>query len=119
MFRHRRQAILQVVCGGYNVDGQCDMPAGVYNPVSMAAGRFHSLALLGDGTVAALGKKCLWSNQCADWGSERHCHRGWKRPQPGGKKQQMVIAWGKNWDGQTNVPSSATNVIAVALRLGA
>ena len=35
---------------GYDVDGQCDMPAGVYNPVSMAAGRFHSLALLGDGT---------------------------------------------------------------------
>ena len=47
----------------------------VTNPVCIAAGGFHSLALNADGTVAA---------------------------------------WGKNWDGQTNVPTAATNVVAVA-----
>ena len=60
---------------GSDLETECDVPSSIYNPVSVAAGAYHNLALQGDGTV---------------------------------------VAWGKNWFGQTNVPAGATNVIAVA-----
>ena len=48
-----------------NLNGQCNIPGTVTNPVAIVAGGFRVLALNEDGTV---------------------------------------VGWGKNWNGQTNVP---------------
>jgi alpha-tubulin suppressor-like RCC1 family protein len=39
-----------------NVNGQCDVPGTVTNPVAIVAGGFHGLALSEEGTVVAWGK---------------------------------------------------------------
>lgn len=41
--------------GGNNDDGQCKVPAGLKDVVTIAAGRHHSLAVRRDGTVVAWG----------------------------------------------------------------
>jgi Regulator of chromosome condensation (RCC1) repeat len=45
-----------VIAWGRNTDGQRNIPVSVTNPVCIAAGGFHSLALNADGTMAAWGK---------------------------------------------------------------
>jgi len=90
------------------------VPLSVYDPIAVAAGGFHSLALQPDGTVVGWGKNV----------------DGQATPPPelsdvvavaaGGdhslalRDNGSVIAWGRNWDGQTSVPSSATNVVAIS-----
>ena len=51
-----------VAAWGENVDGQCDVPAGLADVVAVAAGEYHSLALKADGTVIAWGAN--WYGQC-------------------------------------------------------
>jgi hypothetical protein len=51
-----------VAAWGENVDGQCDIPAGLADVVAVAAGEYHSLALKADGTVIAWGAN--WYGQC-------------------------------------------------------
>ena len=45
-----------VIGWGYDADGEIDVPAGLVNPVAVAAGGFHSLALQADGAVVAWGQ---------------------------------------------------------------
>ncbi|HZR18648.1 MAG TPA: hypothetical protein VFE51_15250, partial [Verrucomicrobiae bacterium] len=45
----------RIVAWGDNGGGQLNIPTGLSNVVSLAAGRYHSLGLLSDGTVAAWG----------------------------------------------------------------
>ncbi len=51
-----------VVAWGYNCCGQTDVPMGLTNPVGIAGGFYHSLALQSDGTVVAWGQN--GSGQC-------------------------------------------------------
>src|SRR5207245_10646183 len=48
-----------VLAWGYNMDGQCDVPAGLANVVSVAAGAFFSLALKNNGMVVGWGDNQL------------------------------------------------------------
>jgi len=103
-----------VIAWGRNTDGQCNIMASVTNPVCIAAGGFHSLALNADGTVAAWGKN--WDGQTnvptaatnvvaiAAGGNHSLALQG----------DGSVLAWGRGWDGQTDVPAAATNVVAIA-----
>ena len=56
-----RVAVRSINLWGRNTDGQCNILDSVTNPVCIAAGGFHSLALNADGTVAAWGKN--WDGQ--------------------------------------------------------
>src|SRR5918911_1652240 len=42
-------------CGSFSNAGQCSVPSSLTGVTALSAGAFHSLALLGDGTVAAWG----------------------------------------------------------------
>ena len=99
---------------GINSDGQTKIPRSVINPLALAAGPFHNLAIQGDSTIVAWGKN--WNGQTTvptgatniimvAAGSDHSLAL---------KNDGSVIAWGKNLDGQTNVPASVSNVVAVA-----
>jgi alpha-tubulin suppressor-like RCC1 family protein len=99
---------------GDNLVGQGNIPASITNPVMVAAGAAHGLALNRDGTVTAWGKN--WSGQtnvpagltnvvAIAAGSDHSLAL---------KQDGSVIGWGRDWDGQVDIPPSATNVIAIA-----
>ena len=46
----------EVVCWGYNADGQCDVPTDIGPAVGIAVGGFHTVALLEDGSVVCWGR---------------------------------------------------------------
>jgi hypothetical protein len=120
---------------GSDLDNECDVPAGIINPVAVAAGAFHNLALQGNGTVIAWG---------GNWGFSYIAHTtnstsvitnvpasasnvvaiaAGSEHSLALRNDGVVIAWGMNWDllslvfgtndGQTNVPAAATNVAAI------
>jgi alpha-tubulin suppressor-like RCC1 family protein len=45
----------QVFAWGRNVEGQCNVPAGLNDAVAVACGRFFSMALRSDGTIVTWG----------------------------------------------------------------
>lgn len=99
---------------GNNLDGQCNVPRSVINPVTVVSGAYHCLALQPDGSVVAWGRN--WSHQTNVpagvtnvvmlAGGSDHCLAL--------RNDGSVIAWGNNGGGQTNVPAAASNVVAVA-----
>src|SRR5437867_8428549 len=111
-----------VVAWGDNGAGQASVPLGLTNVVSIGAGEYHSLAVRADGTVAAWGlgqvNTGVWpyygqsivptglSNVVAVAGSDTHSLAL--------RSDGTVFAWGRNDSGETNVPPSLTNAIAVA-----
>ena len=103
---------------GRNTDGQRNILDSVTNPVCIAAGGFHSLALNADGTVAAWGKN--WDGQTGVPAAAANV----VAIAAGGnhslalEADGSVLAWGRNWDGQTNVPPGATNAVGHRCRLG-
>ena len=74
---------------GDNYSGQSSISSGLTNVAAIAAGRYHSLALRTDGTVAAWG----WST-----------YNG----------PDFVLGFGQLTSGQTNMPAGLTNVVAIA-----
>ena len=89
--------------------GERDVPVGLTGVVAIAAGRYHSLALNTNGTVAAWGD---------GWGMTDST--GVVAIAAGGehslalKTNGTVVAWGANWYGQTDVPVGLTGVVAIA-----
>jgi alpha-tubulin suppressor-like RCC1 family protein len=93
---------------------QTNLPAGLTNVISIAAGSYHSLAARSDGTVVG------WGNNFA----------GETIPPPGLanviavaagtyyslalKSNGTVVAWGYNDAGQTDVPIGLANIVAIA-----
>src|SRR5581483_531345 len=103
----------QTVIGwGADSRGQIDVPPSATNVVAVAAGKFQSLALRADGTVIG-------------WGSDPS---GAATPPPfktnviaiaAGYSHSLALladgtvnAWGNNLYHQTNVPASASNIVA-------
>jgi alpha-tubulin suppressor-like RCC1 family protein len=109
-----RVTVQSIKLWGRNTDGQCNIPDSVTNPVCIAAGGFHSLALNGDGTMTAWGKN--WDGQMTLPAAVTNAvavAAGWAHSLAL-KADGSVLAWGCDWDGQTDVPTTATNVVAVA-----
>jgi alpha-tubulin suppressor-like RCC1 family protein len=99
---------------GSDLESECDVPLGIQNPVSVAAGAFHNVVLQADGTVIAWGKN--WDGQTNVPGGTTNVVAI-----AAGSDHSLalvadgsLIAWGRNADGQTNVPLSATNLAAIA-----
>ena len=108
------QAPLICAAWGANWSGETDIPAGLANVISIAAGSSHSLALKSDGTVVAWGDN--WSGQTSipaglvnvisiAAGSSHSLAL---------KSDGTVVAWGDNWSGQTDIPAGLANVISIA-----
>jgi hypothetical protein len=109
---------LGVVAWGDDTYGQCDVPAGVKNVVSVACGGTFSCALLADSTVAVWGKYYNGSayvpmfvpsgltNVIAIAAGVSHCLAL--------KTDGTVVAWGLNNWNQCNVPSGLNGVAAIS-----
>ncbi len=103
-----------VVAWGNNDYGQCDVPAGLSDAVTIAAGSAHNVALKGDGTVIAWGNNDYGqcnvpvglNNVTAVSAGDFHTVAL--------RSNGTVIAWGRNEYGQCNVPVGLNNVTAVS-----
>lgn len=103
-----------LVAWGNNSYGQCNVPAGLRDPIGFAAGGRHSLAIRPDGSIVGWGHN--YNHQCdppapdtgfvaVDAGDSHSL---------GLTSDGRVIAWGNNYAHQCDVPDSATNAIAIA-----
>ncbi|MGJ5819551.1 InlB B-repeat-containing protein [Paludibaculum fermentans] len=103
-----------VAWGGNNQSGQLTVPGGLTKIVDVSAGSKHSVALLGDGKVAAWGDNTMSQTQAA--GSLA----GVVSVAAGSNHTLALIAdghvtaWGDNSSGQATVPDTLPAVIAVA-----
>ena len=104
-----------VVAWGANDFGITNVPPTATNVVSISSGWTFHMALRGDGTVvtwgyALTGAPTSLSNVVAiAAGGHQFCLAL--------MADGTVVAWGYNGQGQTNVPSGLTNVVAVAAGL--
>jgi alpha-tubulin suppressor-like RCC1 family protein len=117
---------LTIVGGwGDSSQGQLAIPRTAANPIAIAAGEFHCLALNPNGSVVAWGKGGLFYSNSFNFFEISPTNvpptaTNIVAIAAGGNHSlalnanSSIIAWGRNWDGQTNVPSSATNVVAIA-----
>ncbi len=100
-----------VVCWGYNLRGQCNVPATAVKIVDVAATGEGTLALRADGTVLAWGRypepipAGLGNVQAIAAGTDHVLAL---------KRDGTVTAWGSNSFGQCDVPAGLANVIALA-----
>lgn len=108
----------RIVAWGDNSAGQLNIPTGLSNVVALAAGRFHSLGLLSDGTVAAWGANNYGqlnlpiglSNVVAIAAGDSDCLAL--------KSDGTVVGWGQNYAGQANIPGGLGGIIAISQGVG-
>lgn len=104
-----------------------NVPVGLSNVIAIAAGDYHSLALMADGQVVAWGlyrPTSIWSSPYSLYAAATNTPAGLSNViaiAAGGaqnlavKADGRVVAWGYNPKvATTNVPSSLSNVISVA-----
>ena len=106
-------SIASVNIWGSDVDHQCDFPSSLGNPLRIAAGEFHNLALKGNGTVVAWGRNEFGQTNVPSSATNVIGLAAGGNHSLALRNDGSVVAWGYNSDGQTSVPASATNVIAV------
>ena len=103
-----------VVAWGYNFSGQTNVPAGLSEVTSVAAGFSHTVALLIDGTVVA------WGNNGYGQTNVPPGLSGVKAIAAGGyhtvalKTDGTVMGWGNNGNGQATAPIGLVGVSAIA-----
>jgi uncharacterized repeat protein (TIGR01451 family) len=108
----------KIVGWGDNSSGQTTIPGGLTNVVSLAAGRYHSLALCADGTVAAWG-----GNNYGQTNVPANLHdvvaiAAGDSDSMALKSDGTVVAWGQSYAGQANVPAGLAGVIAISQGVG-
>jgi hypothetical protein len=106
-------SIIPLVAWGFNEFGAAEVPSGLSNVVSAAAGYGHSLAIRDDGTVVA------WGNNSEGQSDPPPGLTGVKAVATGGRHSLAlrwdgtVVAWGLNSDGATIPPPELTNAVAI------
>ncbi len=104
---------------GNNNYGQSNVPVGVSNAVSLAAGVFgQCLAARSDGTALAWGYNPYGSVAVPPGLSNVMAVAEGDQHELFLQSNGRVTAWGSNTYGQTNVPASLTNAVAVAAGAG-
>jgi hypothetical protein len=90
---------------GYNDGGQTDVPSDLGASMSIAASRYHTVALRADGTVRAWGYNGQGQTTVpSDLGAALAIAAGYYHT-VALRTDGTVRAWGNNDSGQTNVPS--------------
>lgn len=103
-----------VLAWGRNDEGQVQIPANLAPVTRVAAGRYHTVALLWDGTVAA------WGDPTYGQPAVPAAAVGVKSIAVGDyhslalRNDGRVVAWGRGDTRQTSVPAALDSVIAVA-----
>jgi sugar lactone lactonase YvrE len=103
----------QVWAWGNDVNGQCDVPAGL-NALAVAAGGYHSLAIRADGTVAAWGNNNYGQCNVPAHLSQVVAIAAGTWHSLALRANGQLVAWGDNTWNQTNVPAGLSNVVAIA-----
>ena len=101
-----------VVAWGYNGSGQCDVPEGLSDVVSIAAGNSHSIALESDGTVVAWSGYGLLNIPSGLSDVVEISAGGYHSLAL--KSDGTVVAWGNNGNGECDVPSGLSDVVSIA-----
>jgi T5SS/PEP-CTERM-associated repeat protein len=104
----------EVVAWGNNDFSQTNVPAYVTNAMAVAAGGWHNLALLEDGSVAAWGKSDYGRINIPDGVTNAVAVAGGEDHSIALLEDGSVAAWGRNNYGQTDVPAGMSNTVAVA-----
>jgi len=107
-----------VACWGYNFFGQCNVPADLGTPVSIAGGDGHTVALTTGGSVSCWGRNL--EGQCivpVGLGPVSAVAAGTIHT-VALKADGSVACWGWNAYGQCNVPAGLRTVAAVAAGYG-
>jgi hypothetical protein len=107
-------AITPLILRGDNSLGQAAMALTATNPVAVAAGSFHTLCLLGDGTVTAWGDN--YDGQCDPPAGLSNVVEiaGGGYHSLALRADGSVATWGANNDLQCTLPPGLSNVVAVA-----
>lgn len=87
------------------------------SPVSVEAGRYHSLALKADGSAVAWGNDTFGQSAVPSEATNLIALAGGDAHTVALRSDRTVLAWGDNSLGQTNVPASATNIVSIAAGL--
>lgn len=105
-----------IVWGGSSYLSTSTNTLSLTNPVAVAAGEYHTLALQGDGTVVVCGNNLInQTNVPPDVTNVVSLAAGLYFNMAL-RSDRTVVAWGNNTYGQTNVPATATNVVRIAAR---
>jgi len=99
---------------GDDLINQTKPPSVVTNPVILAAGAFHGLALDSSGGVVAWGKNWDGQTNVPPMATNVVAVAAGTAHSLALKDDGSVVAWGRDWDGQTDVPGSATNIVAIS-----
>ncbi len=96
-----------------------NMPSGLSNVISVAAGGWHNLALLADGSVAGWDDAYYSSNAYGQVSIPADLTNAVAIAGGGFHSLALrangtVTAWGYNQDGECNVPGTLTNVVAIS-----
>ncbi len=107
-------SIVPLVAWGGNEFGASEVPFGLSNVVSVAAGYRHSLALRADGTVAAWGNNSEGqSDPPPGLADVRAVATGWQHSLAV-RGDGTVIGWGRNDFSQATPPIGLNKAVAVA-----
>jgi uncharacterized repeat protein (TIGR03803 family) len=106
--------VTDVIAWGDDTNGEVDVPSGLNDVVSLAAGQYHSMALKSNGTVVAWGYNADGETNVPVAATDvAAIASGWYH-NLALKHGGTVVAWGNNDSGQTTVPSGLSSVVAVA-----
>lgn len=99
-----------VAAWGDDTYGECDRPVTLTNAIALAAGEFHSVAVMDGGSVVQWGYN--WGSVPTNLTNATAVAAGYSHTLAL-RSDGTVTAWGNNTYGQTNVPANVTNAIAV------
>jgi alpha-tubulin suppressor-like RCC1 family protein len=99
---------------GRDFEGQTTVPGAMTNPVAVAAGYYHSLALLRDGSVRTWGDTNSGQGTVPGSATNLVGVAAGAFHNLGLTSGGKVVGWGRNAEGQGTAPATLSNVVAVA-----
>jgi hypothetical protein len=103
-----------IVAWGWNLAGQCNVPAPNTGFAAVAGGEEHSLGLKADGSIAAWGWNYYGQCNVPSPNTGFVAVSGGYGHSLGLKADGSIVAWGSNGFGQCNVSAPNTDFVAVA-----